>query len=411
VSLFRKFFIWFSTPHGSSNIRKTNFVNVQIDAIAVGLANAASPFLPVFLTRLGASTIQVGLLTSMPAVAGLLFAIPFGSFLQRKSNIIPWFSSSRLGVIMGYALTGLVTFFVPPEARIIAVIFIWAILTIPQTILSIAFSVVMNSIAGPTGRFELMSRRWSILGLTTSLTVFLIGGVVSQGTFPLNYQLMFIALSVGGLISFLFSSRLEIDPSPPQEGQKKPNFLAYWQQVKGEKPFISFNVKRLVYMTGIYLATPLFPVYFVRDLHASDSMIAIISTVQTAIMTVGYFLWTRQSRKRGARLVLLATTLGLSSYPLLTAFTQDILLIPFFAAIAGIFQAGLDLVFFDELLKTIPTQYSATFVSFAQSMQYVPMIFAPLIGSALADTIGINAALLISAVVRLIGFALFFIHK
>ena len=270
MSLFRKFFIWFSTPHGSSNIRKTNFVNVQIDAIAVGLANAASPFLPVFLTRLGASTIQVGLLTSMPAVAGLLFAIPFGSFLQRKSNIIPWFSGSRLGVIMGYALTGLVTFFVPPEARIIAVIFIWAILTIPQTILSIAFSVVMNSIAGPTGRFELMSRRWSILGLTTSLTVFLIGGVVSQGTFPLNYQLMFIALSVGGLISFLFSSRLEIAPSPPQEGQKKPNFLAYWQQVKGEKPFISFNVKRLVYMTGIYLATPLFPVYFVRDLHASE---------------------------------------------------------------------------------------------------------------------------------------------
>jgi hypothetical protein len=42
-------------------IQKRNFRNVQIDAIGIGLASAAAPFLPVFLARLGATNIQVGL--------------------------------------------------------------------------------------------------------------------------------------------------------------------------------------------------------------------------------------------------------------------------------------------------------------------------------------------------------------
>ncbi len=61
-------------PPDATPVQKKNFINVQIDAIGVGLANAAAPFLPVFLTRLGASSFEVGLLTSMPALTGLLLA-------------------------------------------------------------------------------------------------------------------------------------------------------------------------------------------------------------------------------------------------------------------------------------------------------------------------------------------------
>lgn len=51
-------------PPELNPIQRRNFRNVELDAIAVGLANAAAPFLPVFLTRLGASSFQVGLLSS-----------------------------------------------------------------------------------------------------------------------------------------------------------------------------------------------------------------------------------------------------------------------------------------------------------------------------------------------------------
>ena len=65
-------------------IQKRNFRYVQIDAIGVSIANVAAPFLPVFLTRLGASNFQVGLLTSMPGITGLILAIIVGRFLQTR---------------------------------------------------------------------------------------------------------------------------------------------------------------------------------------------------------------------------------------------------------------------------------------------------------------------------------------
>jgi MFS family permease len=72
-----------------------------------------------------------------------------------------------------------------------------------------------------------------------------------------------------------------------------------------------------------------------------------------------------------------------------------------------LFQAGLDLVFFDELMKTVPAEYSATFVSIAQSVQYLSTILAPLIGTWVAGYIGLSGALWLSAGLRLLGFLLF----
>jgi hypothetical protein len=69
--------------------QKLNFRYVQIDAVGVSISNVAAPFLPVFLTRLGASNFQVGLLTSMPGVTGLFLALIVGRFLQSRRDVVP----------------------------------------------------------------------------------------------------------------------------------------------------------------------------------------------------------------------------------------------------------------------------------------------------------------------------------
>jgi len=391
---------------------KRNFRNVQVDAIGVGIANAASPFLPVFLTYLNASTFQVGLLSSMPAVTGLLLAIPLGRFLQRQENIVKWFSIARLLVITSYALTGVVSFFIPKEILVNSILLIWALATIPQTLVSITFSVVMNAVAGPDRRFDLMSRRWSTMGLTTTIAVLGIGQMLDRVLFPLNYQLMFIGLSIGGLISYYYSSHIVLPPKIPAPLTFKRGLAAQIKEMKelvwNEKPFMNFMVKRLLVMSGIQLSAPLIPIYLVRVVHASDSWISFITMAQTAILVIGYFFWTRLSRKRGSLAVLTWTTLGISLYPLLLSLTVVPWQIAIFAGVAGIFQAGLDLVFFDELMKTVPIEYSALFVSMAQMMQYMAAIFAPMIGTLLADVISIQAGLIGAAVLRFIGFLAFF---
>lgn len=398
-------------PAGVPEVQRKNFLYVQIDAIGIGLANAASPFLPVFLTRLGASNFEVGLLTAMPGATGLILAIFIGNFLQTRRNVVPWFSGARLMVVSAYAATGLAPFLVPEHLLIQTVLFIWAIVTIPQTAVAVAFSVVMNAVAGPAHRYDLMSRRWSVLGLTSAVTVALVGQVLDLIRFPVNYQIVFIGLSVGGLISYIFSSRLQIPDSPPrfpQTGKSRiERVRSYLQLIRDHPDFVNFSVKRFVFLSGQALAIPLFPLYFVREVNASDAAIGLINTSQTAVLLIGYYFWTRQNRRRGPRFVLLTTTLGLSLYPAFVSSTHNVTIIIILAGLAGIVQAGIDLVFFDELMKTVPIEYSATFVSIAQSMQYTSSLLSPLIGTFLATQLGLDGALMISAGLRLLGFILF----
>jgi hypothetical protein len=392
-------------------IKRRNYRTVQLDGIGIGFANAATPFLPVFLTRLGATNIQVGLLTSMPALTGLLLSIFIGNYLQTRKNIVPWFSISRLVVVSSYGLTGIIPFIVPREYAIPAILVLWAVVTLPQTVLAVSFSVVMNAVAGPEGRFDLMSKRWSIVGFTTAVTVAVVGQILDRIDFPINYQIVFMGLSLGGVLSFFLTSRIkleELESVPLEAGiSAKQRLLHFIELVSHEPAFLTFVFKRFVFLSGTALAVPLFPLYYVREVGASDAWIGIINTVQTAVLLFGYYLWTRFSRKRGTRFVLLWTTFGMSLYPALAAFTLRVELLALYAGIAGIFQAGLDLVFFDELMKRVPVKYSATFVSVAQSIQFLSLVAAPLIGTFLATYIGISGAFLISAGLRFAGFALF----
>jgi MFS family permease len=402
---------WSAAPRDATPLQRRNFINVQIDGIGVGLASAAAPFLPVFLARLGASNFHVGLLTAMPAATGLLLAIVIGRFLQRQRQVVPWFSRARFIAIMAYALTGLVTWLVPPQLAVGAVLVIWAAATVPQVVVNVAFSVVMNGVAGPKGRYELMSRRWSVLGLTTAVTVVLVGQLLERLTFPGNYQLVFILLSAGGLISLYFSSHLELPDSVwPAPGPRQP-MRARWRDalslLRQQPAFVGFTGKRFVFLSGIALAAPIFPLYLVRVAQANEAAIGLISTAQTLTLVIGYRVWTGLSRTRGSRLVLLWTTLGLSLYPALVASTPRVDIILVLAALSGVFQAGLDLVFFDELMKTVPPERTALFVAIAQSLQHLSAIASPVVGTLLADYIGLGGALLVSAGLRFVAYLMF----
>jgi MFS family permease len=177
--------------------------------------------------------------------------------------------------------------------------------------------------------------------------------------------------------------------------------------LKTNPAFLSFSTKRFVYFSAITLSAPIMPLFLVRDVGATDGQIGAVNMVMTFVMLGGYFLWPRVSTRRSGRFVLLATTLGMALYPALSAATPRIEWIILYAGIAGFFQGGLDLVFFDELMKTVPVEYSATFVAISQSMQYLSMILAPLLGTWLAGFIGLGGALWLSAGLRLLGFLLF----
>jgi len=314
-------------------------------------------------------------------------------------------------VILCYALTGILTLFIAEKYVIISTLLIWAYATIPQTALAVAFSVVMNAVAGPEGRYALLSRRWAIFGVTGVVGTFIVTRLINLISFPLNYATMFLVLSLGGFLSFYFSRLIQLPDQvpPPLSDSRSPldGFRNYLALLRANPAFVSFSTKRFVYFSAIVLSLPIMPLYLVRELRATDAQIGTVTMAMNLVMLAGYYLWPRVSRRRSGRFVLLATTFGMALYPAFSAATSRVELIILYAGIAGLFQAGLDLVFFDELMKTVPAEYSATFVALAQSMQYLATIIAPLLGTWLANYIGLGGALWLSAGLRLLGFLLF----
>ncbi len=402
---------WSAAPDGLQPVQRANFLNVQLDALGVGLAAGAAPFLAVFLVRLGASNTQVGLITAMPAVTGFLLAIIAGQYLNRQRNIVRWLSASRLIALLAYTVIGLVPFISPPSIWIPSILAIWAASTLPSLLVNISFNVVMNAVAGPRLRYELLSRRWSVVGLTTAVAVAFAGQMLDIIPFPVNYQSVFVLFSLGGVISYVYARRIRLpEQAPAGAGDKDVPGMRLGpivQEVRANPAFSSFVAIRFVYFLGSTLSLPIFPLFYVRVAGITDAWIGLITTVQTATMLVGYRLWTQESRARGSRFVLLSTTLGLSLYPLLVSLTRSAPVIATVVGVAGVFQAGLDLVFFDELMKTIPEGQSAMLVSIALSVQYLATIVAPLVGTLLAGRIGIATTLVISSLLRFTAFLLF----
>jgi MFS family permease len=403
-------------------VAERNVRAVLVDGIGVGIATGVGSFLAVFLVRLGASNLLVGLLTSLPALTGALLAVPIGRFLERQRNIVPWYSGMRVWVLWSYAVFGFLPFLMPLSWVPWAVIIIWALVTVPSTFVNVAFTVVMGGVAGPRNRFALMSMRWSSLGAVTAITVAIVGVVLDQGSFPLNYQLVFIASFAGGLLSYLFSRSIVLPDNPgttdpPGAAEVTPRRVgrliglspaSLLRDLRAAPPaFQRFAVSAFVFRGGVAMALPLLPLYLVLEVGASDAWIGIITTAGSAVLLVAYFIWSALTRRIGVGGVLIASSFGMALYPLAVASTHSVILIAVLAGLVGFCLAGNDLVSFDLVLSTIPTDHQATYVGLYQTLQNAALFALPLAGTLLADLVGVQFALVAAGLMRLAGAGLF----
>ena len=215
-------------PVGASPVERHNFQVAYRESAFIGLISSGSVFLPVFLARLGATNLQVSLLAALPSVTGVLLAIPLGSLIQSRRNIIPWYSRGRLGGQLGYVAIAIASFVLPPDLVIPGILAIWTVVTIFSTVTSISFAVVMDATAGNRGRYELMSRRWSILGLMNAISLVIVGQALGWMVFPTNYQVVFTVLGLLGLVAFRYSSAITVPDHPTRAPEQR--------RVRGSRP-------------------------------------------------------------------------------------------------------------------------------------------------------------------------------
>jgi len=416
---------------------------LTLDTAAQGLVAAGiNVFVAVFLVRLGAPNALVGFMAAAPALGAIFLSIPAGTFLEGRKDLVRVVNVNRVFIRSAYLAIAIVPFAFVGANAIWPVVILWTLTSIPSAVANPAWTTVVARIIPPHRRPRVNGNRWAILSVITAVGGAGFGWMLDRVSTPLNFQIVFIASFLGGLISIYFFSLIKVpddvkrarsDDAPDGSSQslaRRPDsatsatsvptkatgyvarFLPVGEIVRMSRrypDFARFTVAAFVYRIGLNLPVALYSIYAVREAHASNTIIGLQSTAGNLALVGSYLLWGRLAARRGHRIVLLAATAGLSFYPFATALVKDAFWLIPATLIWGAFASGIDVSFFEGLLHTCPPDRLQTFIAVNSAVANFVIFLAPIAGTLLADLIGIRVALVSAAAISLIGSALFYL--
>jgi hypothetical protein len=253
---------------------------VQAIPCSSAIVNASGTFLPVFLLRLGRRASDVGLLTALPGLTAFALAIPFGRWLQRRRNIVPWYSRLRLVAWSSYAVMAGRRRSSRASRRSRSCSRSGRS---PRCRRRPAWSRSRWSWTAPPvrdGRFDLLGRRWAIAGVTAAIAVALGGQFLSAVAFPTNFEICCSVISLAGLGSYP-AVEPDRDPGPgpvPTEASTPvaSGSSALWRLIVANRSFVRFELRSLLYTSRVGLSMPVLPLFYVHEVGAPDAWIGVI---------------------------------------------------------------------------------------------------------------------------------------
>ena len=404
-------------PRAVRERENRNVRNLYRQTVWQGVINAViTTFLPIFVVRAGASTFEVGLVTSLPALIAILLSIPAASFVANRHYLVRLVVLTLLGVwictiaitFLPSLLTGGAAGYVP--AAIIAISGLSAVFAAAS---NPAWTAVLADVISPARRPVVNGQRWAMFSVVGAATVFFAGWYLDSASFPFGYQALIVGAALAGVVSLWYLDRLEMSPGHHAAASALPQspwrvFAAVPRMFSDQPAFARYVGTMFVYRLGIALPAALFPIFWVDSLRASDSLIGLRATAAQATLVVSYTLWGRLASRRGFRFVLLWCGFGTALYPALTGTVPSpFWLIPV-AIVWGFFAGGVDVSLFEGLIDVIPASqrviYSAVNTTFAN----LTVLIGPLLGIALAELIGMRATFGVAGAVCAIGTLLYY---
>ena len=373
------------------------------------LSGLEGSFLSVFVLRLGGSNALIGLLTSLPALITIFWLVPAARIVERQSSRLRVVMVTSLFMRLAYLLVALVPLVLVTN-RAEAVVGVVVLGTLASSMSGVAFSAMLAEVVPVERRARVVGLRKFGVSVTSTVAVLLGGWFLELVPFPGNFQWLFAIGFFTSLVSIYYQSRLNFPDVPcvpaPAAGPRLPlsqRLRDHLAMLAGHQPFARFALCAFAYHWGLYLTIPLYSIYWVRYLHASDSWIGFLGMVLGAVTALAYPFWGQQASRRGTRKALLVSAFAGALYPILTALSPSVEPLLIAAVVGGVASAGFGLSLFSRLLEVTPNERRPSYLAAYSVLINVAVFVAPLIGTALIDSIGIVNALFLGGLLRFAG--------
>ena len=384
-----------------------NIWHLYQDILWIGLAGAAGTFTSVYAIRLGASDSLIGLLSSIPALIVILLRLPAAELVERTGDRVRLITRSLLGARSFYLVLALLPFLrLSHEATLFVALVIF--MGLPAIVANAGWDSLFADVVPERDRPTVVSVRNSLASLIAVVVVLLGGKWLDWVPFPWNYQSIFLLAFAGGMMSTRHVSQIEA-PSAASVSEGKRGLS--WQEIRGlfvgNPAFTALVVATFVYSLAMSLPSPLYNIYFVRHLQATDGWIGLRSTISSLTPILAYRFWPQLVKRWGDRAVLVLCIPMTVFLPLGTGLFQSLTPQLFVVAWLGIFGPAVNLAHYNILLRVCPADNRPTAIGVYAIIANIAAFIAPLAGVQLMGLLGIRNVFFLAAAVRLAGALLF----
>ncbi|HSL93539.1 MAG TPA: MFS transporter [Bacillota bacterium] len=399
----------------SSDLLEQNIrLNVYHGIIANIALNMVNPFVGIFAVRLGATNYQIGLVSSAPALVGLLAMIPGGKFVDTRVDKKRWCAIFMLLHRLFYLLLAAIPFFTPDKRAGVLVLTL-ALMNLPGSIANVSWQGFISRVVPQKRRASAFAKRSLAMNVSGTIAVLIAGRLLDIITYPVGYQLVFAAAFVFAFTEIWVFRHLQELPDAA-EGAVTTEipvkvFLAGLpraiisdlKEIVTKSRFMRFALTSIFFYFAWQVAWPLFTLYQVRELGATNQWVSILNLSNTGGSLVGYGFWSKYMERNGSLKTLFVSTLGMFVVPVVYAFSRSFYTIAFFNILTGAIFSGVMLSLFNSLLDMTPDERKTTYIAYYNTAVTASAIFAPMAGVALLGLLGYRWAFLATGALRLAG--------
>ena len=371
----------------------------------IGL-NMVSPFLGILALKMGATSLEIGLLSSLPAVAAVVATLPATGLMRRAR---PQVAASWLflGSRFFYLVLASVPLWAGPAAPI-AIAVAWGLMNLPGSAALVAWQAFVARVFpfGRRGAAFAASNRWMAVAVT--LTTVVAGWVIDRIGTPRGYEVVFACAFAVGVAEVLAFRRL----IPPRRGTVVAAPTVPLREVVANRSYLRYAVLSMVWYLVWQTPWPLFTQYQVNVLGANNTWLGILSLTSNIANFAAYSYWARRSARRGNVPSLGLACMGMALAPIAMLLSAHLWQLALFNLVTNLFNAGVVLLLFNGLLEMAPEAGRTTALALYSTFTSAAAAVAPMIGVAMLATIGYQASFLIDAACRVaVGYAFFHVVR
>ena len=392
-------FILYPSPFAMisfSQAQRNERLNAVDILVATPFIVLITQYAPVLVTRLGASSLLLGLLTSGSALVVTLGAI-FGPAWLRQ---VPDYRIS-------YGLPGLIwrfVCFVIPLALILpnyqaeVIVFATIGLSLFSGFANFAFTAYLPRMTLPDRVGKLVSLRWTMLGLGMCITTPLLAALLDAFSQPTNYWVVSILSFILVMASWVALLMTKPAPAPSKVTQRQNISFA---QLRAYKPAWHYILISLLIHSAINAGGPLITLQMVRVLNASNADFGWYLAIFWAALALFGLITPRLIQRWGNAKIFGASAIGLAAQLIILAIAPNLAITWVAGFIAGVASVMFQVSSYALLVDCAPENMYEGYVSWHTTTINIAIFAAPLIMSAFIDAgLSIGLALFICAAFR-----------